>query len=250
MKRASLAVLLTLAGCAGLPRAEREITVEAEGWASADRGDLVSAERRALADAQKKAIEKAIGVTVRARTKVDDAISVRQSIEANLGGTIRRYELLSAGVEDGLYKVAIRAVVLYRPKPLTTAARRGTRVSLNIANRGVEAAMRAVLVSDALWVVEPEKEAELRVTGAVETSGRADPRLGGFFSCTARVKLSIVDVKGGVVVDRELEASAVDTDEYSAWERALNQVGTAAGSALLEHYEASPAAKLQASKDD
>ena len=110
---AACLLLAATAGCASLdgpsPSGRREISVDAEGWAPVQGGDTPSARRRALAEAQKKAVEKAVGVTVRANTRVDDAISVKQSIEANLGGTIRRYEVTSEGEEGGFFKVGIRA---------------------------------------------------------------------------------------------------------------------------------------------
>ncbi len=238
----ALAALILLPGCATLSEdGDREIQVEAEGWTPADRADVVSTERRALADAQRRAVEKAIGVTVRASTKVDDAIDVRQSIVANLGGTIRRYRVLSAGLDGDVYKVRIQAVVLYHPQAPSPKALKATRFAVKLANEKVAAAIRGVLASYDYQVAEEESAADVVVTGVVETYGRADLRLGGFYSYRASLNLSVVDVRTGKVLDQTQEASAVDVDERTACDMALEEAGHDAALALVSRYDQSQA---------
>jgi hypothetical protein len=247
-RRLAACLLLALtAGCAGVdPRSDggargdagrREITVDAEGWAPLEGTDTLSARHRALAEAQKKAVEKAVGVTVRARTRVDDAVSVTQSIEANMGGTIGRYEVTSEGEQGGFFKVAIHAVVIYQPLPSASAERRPSRVSVRISSARVAAAVRTALASRDVELSEDEADADIVVTGVVETRGLDDPRLGGFYSYTAKVSLTAANLRTGKVSQADLEASAVDTDERAACDRALEEAGDGSGAALASALE-------------
>ncbi|HEX4047841.1 MAG TPA: hypothetical protein VH309_08405 [Elusimicrobiota bacterium] len=250
---AAFLLLALTAGCAGVgARAgadgRREITVEAEGWAPLLGGDELSGRRRALAEAQKKAVEKAVGVTLRASTRVDDAVSVRQSIEANMGGTIRRYQVLSEGEQGGFFKVRIRAVVLYAPVDAGPPKRSPPRVAVNIPSERVSGAVRSALAAGDDDVVGDEagegggEGADVVVTGVVETRGLADPRLGGFFSYTAKVSLTAANVRTGKVSRVDEEASAVDTDEREARDRALDKAGFDSGTALAASLAADGAA--------
>ncbi|MFI5349567.1 MAG: hypothetical protein ACHQ2Z_08495 [Elusimicrobiota bacterium] len=229
-------LLLSTAGCAGPdPRAaygRREISVVAEGWAPLVDGDTPSARRRALAEAQKKAVEKAVGVTVRARTRVDDAVNVKQSIEANLGGTIRRYEVTSEGEEGGFFKVRIRAVVIYQEMKPDLPERSASRLSIHISSEKAAGAVRSALSSRDYELLDDDARADVAVTGVVETRGLADPRLGGFYSYTAKVSLTAANLRSGKVTRFESEASSVDLDEHAACDRALEKAGDDAGAAL------------------
>ncbi len=238
--RAAACLLLALAaGCASVdPRADgarREITVDAEGWAPLEGTNTLSARHRALADAQKKAVEKAIGVTVRARTRVDDAVNIKQSIEANLGGTIRRYQVLSEGEERGFFKVRIRADVIYQPiarVPVAEPERISSRLSVRIANEKVAGAVRGALAARDFDIADDGAAADIAVTGVVETRGLADPRLGGFYSYTVKVSLTAANLRSGKVTQIDSEAAAVDTDEHAACDRALENAGDESGALL------------------
>lgn len=232
-----LLLLLSAAACSGLRRADgaREVVVEAEGWAPAAGTSLLSSKRRALADAQKKAVEKAVGVTVSARTKVDDAISVRQSIEANLGGTIRRYEVLSERAEGAFYKVLIRAAVLHRPRD---PGRRLKAVSFSVRlpQEKAASALRATLLSYDYPLGESDAEAAVLVSGVVETAGRSDLRLGGFHSSRARLTLSVADRRDGSTAEKTCEGAALDLDERAAQDAALEEAAGRCGQELARMF--------------
>ena len=233
----ALCLLLVLtAGCADLgARAaggRREISVDAEGWAPIEGADTLNARRRALAEAQKKAVEKAVGVTVRAHTRVDDAVSIKQSIEANLGGSIRRYEVTSEGEDGGFFKVRIRAVVLYQPVEASASERFPSRVSIHIASEKVAGAVRNALATRDFELSDVDSGADVAVTGVVETRGLADPRLGGFYSYSAKVSLTAANLRSGRVTQIDSEESAVDLDEHAACDRALEKAGNVAGADL------------------
>lgn len=248
---AAFAAAALLAGCADLPEGaggEREVVVVAEGWAPVAGDSLISVRHRALAEAQKKAVETAVGVTVRASTKVDDAVNVRQSIVANVGGTIRSYEVLSERQEGGFYKARIRAVVLYRPSQAPKGLKPDV-VQVRVADEKVADAIRATVSGYDYPLTETESDADVVVTGVVESYGRSDLRLGGFYSWKVTVSLSAVDRRTGRVIERQGEASALDIDEQAARDAAREQAGQAAGLALVNALEtpAQPAASDQAS---
>jgi hypothetical protein len=229
------------AGCAG-PEARvgdgrQEVSVEAEGWAPVAAGENeLSLRHRALAEAQKKAVEKVVGVTLRARTRVEDAVSIRQSIVANMGGTIRRYEILSEAEEDGFFKVRIRADVLYVPVAAAAERRRTPRYGVRIAVEKVAGAVRSALASRDLDLAEGDVDADVKVTGVVETRGLADPRLGGFYSYNVRVALSAASTRTGKVTQLEAAASAVDLDDRVACDMALEKAGFEAGTLLAASF--------------
>jgi hypothetical protein len=242
-------LLAMSAGCADLDTrgagGTREVTVDAEGWAPLEGTNTLSARHRALAEAQKKAVEKAVGVTLHARTRVDDAINIRQSIEANMGGTIRRYEVTSEGEDEGFFKIRIHAVVIYRAEEAPVARRAVPRLSVRIANEKAAGAVRSALASRDYELSETESGADVAVTGVVETRGLADPRLGGYYSYTAKVSLTAANARSGKVTRVEYEASAVDTEEQVACDRALENAGNESGAELaasLSEAGAPPAA--------
>jgi hypothetical protein len=241
VRRLAACVLLGLtAGCAGVGTrgdadgGRREIVVDAEGWAPIQGSDVLGARHRALVEAQKKAVEKAVGVTLRARTRVDDAVNVKQSIVANMGGTIGRYEVTSEAEQGGFVKVGIHAVVIYQPLAPEGPEKTAPKLALRIASPSVEAAVRGALAASDFEFSEGDAGSDIVVTGVVETRGVADPRLGGFYSYTAKVTLTAADHRSGKVTQAEYEAAAVDTDERAANDRALESAGNTAGIQLAD----------------
>lgn len=246
-------LLALTAGCADLDTREdggrREISVDAEGWAPLEGENALSARHRALAEAQKKAVEKAVGVTLRARTRVDDAINIKQSIEANMGGTIRRYEVTSQGEDGGFFKVRIHAVVIYRALEAPAAKRAVPRLAVRIANEKAAGAVRSALASRDFEISASDAGADVAVTGVVETRGLADPRLGGYYSYTAKVSLTAANARSGKVTRVEYEASAVDTEEQVACDRALENAGNESGAELAASLSESGAASAGAAAE-
>ncbi|MBI3550274.1 MAG: hypothetical protein HY078_14640 [Elusimicrobia bacterium] len=115
---AALALLaVSLAACSHArlkngPAKDGEV-VEAEGWSPVDPKDPIGTKQRALAEAQKKAVERVVGVYISAKTRVDKAVTVDQRILANVGGYVKKYDVLSETEEGGFHKTRIRAFVLY-----------------------------------------------------------------------------------------------------------------------------------------
>jgi len=157
---------------------------------------------------------------------------VRQGIEANMGGTIRRYDILTEGAEDGFYKVRLKAVVFYRPRPQATPRLKATRVFVKVPDETAAARLRATLAAYDYPLSETAADADVVVAGAVETYGRADPRLGGFHSYRVKLSLSVLEVGSGAVQDELYEGSAVDPDPRAALEAALEHAAESSGTAL------------------
>jgi hypothetical protein len=87
--------------------------VEVTGEAMIDNGDLPGAKKRSLVEAQKKAVEEVVGVHISAKTMVEKAITIDQTILAKSEGYISKYEVLKDWSEPPYYKTKIRAYVMY-----------------------------------------------------------------------------------------------------------------------------------------
>lgn len=116
-----LLFILIISGCAhrqnikDIPgqrmQKERIETVRAEGMSAIVNNDLLEAKKKALAEAQKNAVEMTVGVYVNAATRVEKAIMVDQQILAKTNGYIKKYKILSEGQQGEFYKTTIEAQV-------------------------------------------------------------------------------------------------------------------------------------------
>jgi hypothetical protein len=112
-----LAGVLALSGCSAshsriktADKSEGEI-VEAEGTAPYKADDLPGSKAASLAAAQRSAVELVVGVYVNAKTRVDKAVAIENTILSQTAGYIKKYEILSEGVSGEWYKTRIRALV-------------------------------------------------------------------------------------------------------------------------------------------
>jgi len=111
-----LAGALLVAGCATSTRIKKtqgeegEIVV-AEGIAPYRADDLPGTKAASLAAAQRSAVEQVVGVYVNAKTRVEKAVAIEQSILAKTSGYVKRYEILSQAQDGEWYKTKIRALV-------------------------------------------------------------------------------------------------------------------------------------------
>ncbi len=99
------------AGGKSKPGQEVTEVVRADGMSAITNNDIIDAKKRALADAEKNAVEMTVGVYVNAATRVEKAIMVDQQILAKTNGYIKKYKILSEGREGDLYKIRIEALV-------------------------------------------------------------------------------------------------------------------------------------------
>src|SRR5438270_666390 len=112
------ALVVFFSGCAGsksrlkVGKTTEGEVVEAEGFAPNDPKDVLNTKRGSLVDAQRNAIEKAVGVFVSARTMVEKAVAIENNILARTDGYIKKYDVIGEGpAESNLYRTRIRALV-------------------------------------------------------------------------------------------------------------------------------------------
>ncbi len=227
MRRALLLAAALVAACAHAP-SPRAAVVEAEGWAPLGADGAPGARRRALADAERAAVEKVSGVRVTGRTRVDGDLAVAQTVETRASGTVRRCEVLSESDEGGFHRVRVRAWVA--PGPLA-----GRRVAVRLSGPGAKSAAagaRKSLLAGGFSVADG-KGADLELDG--EVSVRALGTLDGFYSRRARVSLSLRrPSNGSVLAEESREISAVDAAPDAADARAAELAGELGTARLLK----------------
>ncbi len=233
-----------LAACAhNHPRAARLRATTAEGWAVVDAGDPAGTRRRALAEAQRAAVETAAGVKVSAHTRVSQAVAVEQKITSRARGVIRSYEVLGEKEEGGFQKTRIRAFVEIDP-PLDASAPAeppfgDPTVAVNLSGlhaRSAAAGVRRSLLDRGFTVIDAETS-ELIVSG--EVTVRPISAVDEWSSCRARVTLSARRRKTGELLWQESrESSALDPAMAAAEAKASESAGRLGGAALAREVAA------------
>lgn len=224
MRLALLAVLAAaFAACSHAP-ARRTVIVE--GWASAGAG----ADRRAVSDALKRAVEEGGGVRVDARTRVDKGIGVDARVVTRAAGCVLEHLTLARGDSPGGRTARVRVVLspggaecAGRPA-LPPAALEDSSVSIRFkgegpfgpeAARAAESALRSALAAEGILV--DARGGDYRVTGTAFVSPRRDPRVLPFVGARVEIEMRVVCARDGRVV-REMRrgSSALDADASSA----------------------------------
>jgi hypothetical protein len=243
---AALAAALSAMGCASGPRAATR-TVVVEGWAPLGAQPRPEARRRAVADAQRRAIEEAAGVEVAAVAAIDDAGVIRERVSTSGRGTLLGWRVLGESVRDGMLGVRVRAEVEI-PKPGEN--RRpgwipgtGPRARFVAAGGEVGAAAKAALRR--AWMnyggtgAGDDGAAELVLTAAVEESLVDEPRLKPFVAVRVRLTVDAAHAAGGAALwSASRESSALGLDARQACGRALE---AAADAVAREAAEGLPA---------
>ncbi len=91
--------------------AEESRTVTAEGVAAIQGGARDIARDTALEDAQKRAVEQAIGILIDSQTQVENYQLISDKILSQTKGYIKRYNITSETADSGLLRVRINAEV-------------------------------------------------------------------------------------------------------------------------------------------
>jgi hypothetical protein len=221
--RLLLAALVVLAaGCSHSP-ARRAVVVE--GWAAAGDG----ADRRAVADALKRAVEQSGGVRVDARTRVDKGMAVDARVVTRAAGCVLEHEILSKGSSQGGRAARVRVVLspggaecAGRPS-LPPAALENASVSVRFsgagpfgadAARSAESALRAALAAEGITV--SAKDADYRVTGTAFVAPHRDPRVLPFVGARVEIEMAVSARDGRVVRETRRGSEALDADGSSA----------------------------------
>ena len=247
MKKIGPVLLILLAGCAHAPARRsagtlpQGVSVEAEGWSAVVSSDPLGTAKRALAEAQRKAVEEVVGVSLRARTRVEAAVSVEQKISADVAGRILSYDVLGEREVGGFHKTRIRAVVLKeplqpqegRPAPLPGDPRVAVTVDRREAEKGLQQALRDAGVSVGSGA------ADYVVKGEASVEPLDSSELEGFVSYRARLAVELRDpAKGALIASRDFEASGMDLSREAAAGKALTQAGRMAGEKLAADLRA------------
>ncbi len=220
----SLTLLLLLAGCATAPSngAGRK-TVEAEGWAAEGAG----ARDRALADAQKRAVETALGVSLAASTRVEAAVAVRRRIWADARGKVESWKVLGERTEGGLRAVRIRAVVARLAEGEEVPPPADAKVRIE-SGGPADAGVRRGFGARGFSVVPSGGDFVVRASAA-STLAR-DQRTAPFISGRGRVTVSVTDASSGAVLwEQSREAGRLDSDPLTAAAGAVDAAGELAG---------------------
>jgi hypothetical protein len=91
--------------------AEETKFVTAEGVAAVQQGAIDIARDAAVEDAQKKAIEQAIGIYIDSQTQVENFQLLSDNILSQVKGYIKRYNIIDERTDSGLLRVKINAEV-------------------------------------------------------------------------------------------------------------------------------------------
>lgn len=223
MRRALLAVLAAAAACS---HGQARRTVVVEGWASPGAG----AERRAVSDALKRAVEQAGGVRVDARTRVDKGAAIDARVVTRAAGCVLEHEVLDRGLSQGGHAATVRVVVspgggeCAGKSSLPPAALEDSSVSVRFSGEGpfgadaarsAESALRAALSAQGISV--RGKDADYRVTGTAFVAPHRDPRVLPFVGARVEIEMKVVCARDGRVVRETRRGSAaLDADGSSA----------------------------------
>lgn len=247
--------MVVLSACAGgksrlkLGQTDAGEVVEAEGLAPHNPKDLIATKRASLVDAQRNAIEKAVGVYVSARTMVEKAVAIENNILAKSAGYVKKYDILSEGPRDDLYYTRIRALVSLREieqdlreLSLThTPDLKKPRVAIDIVEvvdkDSVEDAPAATslqrMLSESGFVIvslERVKEADLVIRGKASSYPFQGAGLGGFVSYRARLTAEALrNGTSDVVTSVTQEASGLGGNRDLAALKSLEVVGEMVG---------------------
>lgn len=104
-------VFLFIAASSLTARAEESKTVTAEGVAAIQGNARDIARDAAIDDAQKRAVEQAIGILIESRTQVENYQLINDKILSQTKGYIKRYNVAGVTEDSGLLRVRINADV-------------------------------------------------------------------------------------------------------------------------------------------
>jgi hypothetical protein len=223
--------------------------VEADGLAPNNEKDLIATKRASLVDAQRNAVEKAVGVYVSARTLVEKAVAIENNILAKTDGYVKKYDIIQEGPQGEFYHTKIRALVALKAlqedlKEITLADTpdlKKPRVLIDlkedvnkeaIDERPASEAMARALTDAQFVIVDADraKEADVVIRGKASAYPFQGEGLGGFVSY--RAHLSADAVRAGtneVVSSISEEASGLGGNKDLAGLKALETVGDVVG---------------------
>ena len=87
------------------------VVVETEGKAYLGEDGLVNAEKKAINDGLRRAVEQAVGTFISSSTMVKNAQLIEDKILKSSQGYIKEYQVINKSIEDGIYIVKLKVKV-------------------------------------------------------------------------------------------------------------------------------------------
>ena len=222
------AVVLTSASLAG---EMKDIVVTAEGLAACTSGS--DCRHAALADALRRAVEKAVGTFVEGDTHTKNYQLVQDTIHTTSDGFVRDYRVLDEGSADGVYRIQIEArVAPGSPEQSLGHLCRRLREEINPVFRisvdappeaGTEISNR--LAALGLRVTADQgTSADIIIKGRVEIDALGEPVPGTkVFSAEASTELTVTDSSSDIIpcINVSLAQPAVALSQEQARKEAV-----------------------------
>jgi hypothetical protein len=239
----------------GAVYAEEGVSVEVEGISPIVNDDRLLAEEMAVTDALRKAVEQVLGALIDNQTNSKNYQLIQDTIKVKSSGYVSRQTVLKRWIEDGYYKVLVRAVVKrdalrqsVDALQLTLVRAGKPRLLFLIDEPKVTARIAQGMINSGFPVVDPayvekngpgfksfaqsEKklselasayQAEIIVTGSIskEPAGETD----GIVACRAYLSLRAVRADTGQsLVSQTFNDRGVDINQDSAFQKALLKI--------------------------
>ncbi len=240
--------MLGLNGCAkssnSLSRVEKAPegeVVEAEGMAPIT-ADLLATKKASLADAQRVAVEKVVGVFVSGKTLIEKAVAIEQNILAKSAGYIKKYEVIKEWQEGGYYYTRIKAFVSYQKiwidldnlALLRSPVVGNPRIAIFINEATLSNILAQSLIRHGYKVVT-RHEAEITINGDVSATPITTPELSGLISIRGILSARALKPKTGEILTAvSTQASGVDITEEAAYQKTMAILGEKAAKDFSE----------------
>ena len=241
-------LLAAVCGCAATSKFSRIANapdgevVEAEGMSPIVAEDLLGAKKASLADAQRIAIEKVVGVLVSGKTLVDKAVTIEQNILAKSTGYVKKYEVLKERREGVYYYTSIEALV-YRQRIwadldklalLRSPVIGNPRVAVFIPDQDLSNVLAQGLTKHGFKVVH-RRDSDIIITGDSSTEILKLSQLDRVISIRGTLSARAERTRTGEVLSAvSIQASGVDATEWAAHKKTMTILGEKAANDLSE----------------
>lgn len=219
--------------------------VEAEGIAPIT-GDLLEAKKASLADAQRAAVGKVVGVLVSDKTRVEKAVMIEQNVLTKSTGYVEKYEVIKEWQEGGYYYTRIKALVshqriwtdLGKLSLLHLPVVGNPRIAILIDEASLSNTLAQSLTKHGYKVVD-RHDSEIVIAGEISTTPVMSPELNGLISIRGTLAARALKPRTGEVLTAvSTQASGVDITEGAAHQKTMTLLGEKAAEDLSESLAA------------
>lgn len=248
--------------------AEEGVTIEMEGQSPILNGDKLQAEKMALLDASRKAVEQVIGAMVSSQTDVKDFQFIQDTIKTRANGYVSRQEILNSWEDKGYYKVWARLTVKKADLQQSVEALQLTllkagkpRLMILIPNPDAAAKLMESLKEAGFPVVDPQRASEFQRAGSGTKVFTEDPKEISKLAASSKAEILIIGEirkepigetqgihaerayltiralradSGAALLSQTFDARGVDLSVDIAFQKALNDAADQAAGFLKE----------------